>query len=63
MHACVFALQSGTAGFTPSGVELAAADARNWSDPVGDGAEVFAWRSGHWNNWCVSAQAALCSGS
>ena len=47
----------GTQGFTPSGVQLNPADARNWTDPVKDGAEVFAWRSGHWNNWMFSVDA------
>ena len=41
----------GTAGFTPSGLVLDAANNRSWSDPVGGGAEIFAWRQGHWNNW------------
>jgi hypothetical protein len=41
----------GTQGFTPSGVVLAPADNRSWADPVGDGAEIFAWRTSHWNNW------------
>ena len=47
----------GTNGFTPSGVQLKPEDARNWTDPVQDGAEVFAWRSGHWNNWMFTVDA------
>lgn len=43
---------SGTNGFTPSGLSLFnGTGIKPWSDPVGDGGEVFVWRSGHWNNW------------
>ena len=43
---------AGVNGFTPSGVEIPAdAGVHAWADPVGDGAEAFVWRSGHWNNW------------
>jgi hypothetical protein len=53
----------GTHGFTPSGLVVGGGVGKNWSDPVGDGAEVFAWRSGHWNNWMFSVGAVDSSGS
>lgn len=37
-------------------MQLKPADGRNWSDPVKDGAELFAWRSGHWNNWMFEVE-------
>lgn len=48
------------AGFTPSGLVVGGGVGRNWTDPVGGGAEVFAWRSGHWNNWMFVRRPTIC---
>lgn len=43
---------NGKTGFTPSGLQmLNSTQVKNWSNPIGDGAEVFVWRPHHWNNW------------